>query len=63
MDILVKSGRFSKELAFGFHLGAVPPFLLLFHVFIFTVGGGGVHKQLFPEVKISIPFIVCLWAI
>lgn len=61
MDILVKSGRFSKweDLAFGFHFGAVPPFLLIFHVFIVTVVGGvvvtltltlggGIHKQLFP---------------
>lgn len=42
MDILVKSGRFSKweDLAFGFHFGAVPPFLLIFHVFIVTVVGG-----------------------
>lgn len=63
MDILV-----SKGLAFGFCFGAVPPFLLPFHVFIFMVGGGAVgfgevHKQLFHEVKISISFMVCLWAI
>lgn len=41
MDILVKSGRVSKGLAFGFYFGAVPPFLLPFHVFIFMVGRGG----------------------
>lgn len=39
MDILVTSGRFSKDLTFGFHFVALPRFLLFFHVFIFTVGG------------------------
>lgn len=41
MDILVKSGRVSKGIAFGFCFGAVPPFFLPFHVFMFMVGGGG----------------------
>lgn len=55
MDILVKSGRFSKweDLAFGFHFGAVPPFLLIFHVFIVTVVGGvvggGYTSNYFPK--------------
>lgn len=33
MAILAKSGRFSEDLAFAFHFGAVLPCLLLFHVF------------------------------
>lgn len=70
MGILVKSGRVSKGLAFGFYFGAVPPFPC---VYLYGRGGrrwdlgegevGWAHKQLFPEVKISLSFMVRLWAI
>lgn len=47
-----KDGYIGEEwqvLAFGFHFGAVPPFLLIFHVFIVMVVGGVVWGEAYTS--------------